>query len=96
MATLQFMLVLTDKDRHKRCLLKINGQKEDGSLPTTEAEVAYALAVHLFAPLSHNGCVLDSRSSPKSCPGGCGKTAEKGPTGIGKHIILPVNNQEIK
>ncbi|XP_033727920.1 uncharacterized protein LOC117317282 [Pecten maximus] len=77
---------IVEKDTHDICLSKVCKAK-DGMVPemSSKTDIAYALAVHLFAPLGGGLCVLDNRSvaSPKSCPGGCKRTMQKGPTGIG-------------
>ncbi|XP_033746275.1 uncharacterized protein LOC117331579 [Pecten maximus] len=77
---------IADKEAHDVCLSNVC-KSTDGSLPTSssETDMAYALACHLFMPLTGGSCVLDnhSRSWPRSCPGGCKGIAQKGPTGVG-------------
>ncbi|XP_033744653.1 uncharacterized protein LOC117330468 [Pecten maximus] len=79
---------IEDKNQHEVCLQKMCQSKcSDGALVVTKTDIAYALAVHLFAPLSNlqKSCILDNHSEgfPKSCPGGCGRSVAKGTTGIG-------------
>ncbi|XP_069122928.1 uncharacterized protein [Argopecten irradians] len=75
---------ITEKEAHDLCLSKVC-KSIDGNLSSSETEIAYALAVHLFAPLNGGSCVLDnhSKSWPKCCPGGCKGVVQKGPTGLG-------------
>ncbi|XP_021371991.1 uncharacterized protein LOC110462378 isoform X3 [Mizuhopecten yessoensis] len=78
---------IAGKEAHDVCLSKVC-KTRDGNLPasSSETDIAYSLAVHLFAPLTVGACILDnhSRAWPKSCPGGCNGTVQKGPTGIGQ------------
>lgn len=75
---------IAEKEKHDLCLSRIC-KAQDGSLPepSSETDIAYALGVHLFGPLTGGSCVVDNHSRSKSCPGGCKATAQKGPTGIG-------------
>ncbi|XP_069100925.1 uncharacterized protein [Argopecten irradians] len=77
---------IEDKTQHEACLQKLRQSlTSEGVL--TETDVAYALAVHVYAPLSNKqtSCILNSHTKgfPMSCPGGCGRSVTKGTTGIG-------------